>query len=85
VNQGISPYLLLNTGTLDGTVTSILHLRKLMSVMVVDMRNFTILTRQTNENLLAEMMSAGFRNAGAIIRNRGSWVDKYIGDALMAL
>ena len=72
-------------GTLDGTVTSILHLRKLMSVMVVDMRNFTILTRQTNENLLSEVMSAWFRNAGAIIRNRGSWVDKYIGDALMAL
>jgi adenylate cyclase len=42
-------------GTIDGTITSILHLRKLMSVMVVDMRN------------------------------RGSWVDKYIGDALMAL
>lgn len=71
--------------TIDGTVTSILHLRKLMSVMVVDMRNFTILTRQTNENLLSEVMSAWFRNAGAIIRNRGSWVDKYIGDALMAL
>jgi adenylate cyclase len=72
-------------GTLDGTVTSILHLRKLMSVMVVDMRNFTILTRQTNENLLSEVMSTWFRNAGAIIRTRGSWVDKYIGDALMAL
>jgi adenylate cyclase len=72
-------------GTLDGTITSILHLRKLMSVMVVDMRNFTILTRQTNENLLSEVMSTWFRNAGAIIRNRGSWVDKYIGDALMAL
>jgi adenylate cyclase len=72
-------------GTLDGTVTSILHLRKLMSVMVVDMRNFTILTRQTNENLLSEVMSTWFRNAGAIIRHRGSWVDKYIGDALMAL
>jgi adenylate cyclase len=72
-------------GTLDGTVTSMLHLRKLMSVMVVDMRNFTILTRQTNENLLSEVMSTWFRNAGAIIRNRGSWVDKYIGDALMAL
>jgi adenylate cyclase len=72
-------------GTLDGTVTSVLHLRKLMSVMVVDMRNFTVLTRQTNENLLSEVMSAWFRNAGSIIRQRGSWVDKYIGDALMAL
>ena len=72
-------------GSIDGTITSILHLRKLMSVMVVDMRNFTILTRQTNENLLSEIMSTWFRNAGAIIRHRGSWVDKYIGDALMAL
>jgi adenylate cyclase len=72
-------------GTLDGTVTSILHVRKLMSVLVVDMRDFTVLTRQTNENLLSEMMSNWYRNAGAIVRQRGSWVDKYIGDAVMAL
>lgn len=72
-------------GSLDGTATSILHVRKLMSVMVVDMRNFTGLTRQTNENLLSEVMSTWFRNAGVIIRKHGSWVDKYIGDALMAL
>jgi adenylate cyclase len=72
-------------GTLDGTATSIIHVRKLMSVMVVDMRNFTGLTRQTNENLLSEVMSNWFRNAGLIIRKQGSWVDKYIGDALMAL
>lgn len=72
-------------GTLDGTATSILHVRKLMSVMVVDMRNFTGLTRQTDENLLSEVMSTWFRNAGVIIRKHGSWVDKYIGDALMAL
>jgi adenylate cyclase len=26
-----------------------------------------------------------YRNAGAIVRQRGSWVDKYIGDAVMAL
>jgi adenylate cyclase len=49
------------------------------------MRNFTVLTRQTNENLLSEVMSTWFRNAGLIIRKHGSWVDKYIGDALMAL
>jgi adenylate cyclase len=72
-------------GSLDGTATSILHIRKLMTVMVVDMRNFTVLTRQTDENLLSEVMSTWFRNAGAIIRKHGSWVDKYIGDALMAL
>jgi adenylate cyclase len=71
--------------TLDGTVTSILHVRKLMSVLVVDMRNYTVLTRQTNENLLSEVMSTWCRNTGAIVRKHGCWVDKYIGDALMAL
>jgi adenylate cyclase len=71
--------------TLDGTVTSILHVRKLMSVMVVDMRNYTVLARQTEENILSEVMTTWFRNAGHIIRRYGSWVDKYIGDAVMAL
>ncbi len=71
--------------TIDGTVTSILHVRKLMSVMVVDMRNYTVLARQTDENLLSEVMTTWFRNAGHIIRRYGSWVDKYIGDAVMAL
>jgi adenylate cyclase len=72
-------------GVIDGTITSILHIRKLMSVMVIDMRNFTVLTRQTNENLLSEVMGTWFRKAGSIIRKHGSWVDKYIGDAVMAL
>jgi adenylate cyclase len=72
-------------GILDGTVTSILHVRKLMSVMVIDMRNYTVLTRQMDENLLSEVMTTWFRNAGHIIRRYGSWVDKYIGDAIMAL
>ncbi len=71
--------------TLEGTITSILHVRKLTSVIVVDMRNFTVLTRQTDENVLSEVMTDWFRNAGHIIRRYGSWVDKYIGDALMAL
>jgi adenylate cyclase len=71
--------------TLDGTVTSILHVRKLMSVMVVDMRNYTVLARKTDENMLSEVMTTWFRNAGHIIRRYGSWVDKYIGDAVMAL
>jgi adenylate cyclase len=72
-------------GTLDGTVTSILHVRKLMSVMVVDMRNYTVLAQKTDENMLSEVMTTWFRNAGHIIRRYGSWVDKYIGDAVMAL
>lgn len=67
------------------TLTSILHERRLMSVMVVDMRDFTILTRQLNEEMLSSLIGNWFRQAGDIIRDSGSWVDKYIGDAIMAI
>jgi adenylate cyclase len=67
------------------TLTSILHERRLMSVMVVDMRDFTVLTRQLDEEMLSSLIGNWFRQAGDIIRGAGSWVDKYIGDAIMAI
>lgn len=67
------------------TLTSTLHVRRLMSVMVIDIRNFTGLTRQLDEKLLSAMIGNWFRQAGTIVREAGSWVDKYIGDAIMAL
>lgn len=69
----------------DFTVTAALHVRRLISVMVVDIRNFTVLTRQLDEKILSEVIGTWFRRAGNIIRDRGSWVDKYIGDAVMAV
>ena len=65
--------------------TSTLHVRRLMSVMVIDIRNFTLLARQLDENILSLLIGSWFRQAGNIIRNSGSWVDKYIGDAVMAI
>lgn len=67
------------------TLTSTLHVRRLMSVLVVDIRNFTVLTQQVDENLLSTLVGSWFRHAGNIIRQSGSWVDKYIGDAIMAI
>lgn len=67
------------------TQTSALHVRRLISVMVVDIRNFTSLTRQMDEHLLSSLIGEWFRQAGEIIREAGSWVDKYIGDAVMSL
>ncbi|CAO5064528.1 Adenylate cyclase [Microcystis aeruginosa] len=67
------------------TLTSVLHERRLTSVMVVDMRNFTALTRQLDEKVLSSLIGNWFRHAGNIIRSSGSWVDKYIGDAIMAI
>ncbi|ACK72559.1 adenylate/guanylate cyclase [Gloeothece citriformis PCC 7424] len=67
------------------TMTATLHERQLTSVMVVDMRNFTVLTRQLDETILSTLIGSWFREAGEIIRQAGSWVDKYIGDAIMAI
>lgn len=77
-----------STGNLnsdDLTATSALHVRRLITVMVVDIREFTVLTRQLEEKLLSEVIGTWFRHAGSIIRKHGSWVDKYIGDAVMAV
>jgi adenylate cyclase len=67
------------------TATATLHVRSLISVLVVDIRDFTVLTRQLDEKLLSEVIGTWFRRAGDIIREYGSWVDKYIGDAVMAV
>jgi adenylate cyclase len=65
--------------------TDVIHVRRLISVLVIDIRNFTGLTRQLDEHLLSEVVGAWFNAAGIIIRRHGSWVDKYIGDAVMAV
>jgi adenylate cyclase len=69
----------------DEAVTATLHVRRLISVMVVDIRNFTVLTRQMDEQILSEAIGTWFRRSGQILRDHGSWVDKYIGDAVMAV
>lgn len=67
------------------TATATLHVRRLISVLVVDIRDFTVMTRQIDEKILSEVIGTWFRCAGDIIREYGSWVDKYIGDAIMAV
>ncbi|WP_035985913.1 adenylate/guanylate cyclase domain-containing protein [Leptolyngbya sp. KIOST-1] len=69
----------------DTTATAMLHVRQLISVMVVDIRDFTVMTRQTDEKIHSEAIGTWFRRAGEIIGQYGSWVDKYIGDAVMAV
>lgn len=74
-----------DSDTEDSGATAVLSVRRLISVMVVDIRDFTVLTRQLDERLLSEVIGTWFRRAGNIIREAGSWVDKYIGDAVMAV
>ncbi len=70
------------TSTVD---TEMLHKRRLITVLVVDIRNFTRLTQQLDEKVLSQMIGTWFSQAGEIISNYGSWVDKYIGDAVMSV
>ena len=67
------------------SATVALNVRRMISVLVIDIRNFTGLTRQMDEKMLSEMIGSWFRKAGKIIGDYGSWVDKYIGDAVMAV
>lgn len=75
----------INQNMSSETQTSTLHVRRLMTVMVIDIRDFTVLTRQLDEKILSALIGTWFREAGNIIRKSGSWVDKYIGDAVMAI
>jgi adenylate cyclase len=67
------------------TATATLHIRRLISVLVIDIRDYTVMTRQLDEKILSEAIGTWFRYAGDIIGEYGSWVDKYIGDAVMAV
>lgn len=65
--------------------TSVLHLKRLISVLVVDIRGYTQLAQEVDVRQLSKVMGDWFQRAGQIIRKQGSRVDKYIGDAIMAV
>lgn len=65
--------------------THVLYARRLITVLVVDIRDFTPLTRQLDESILAQAIGTWFREAGTIVRRYGCSGDKYIGDAVMAV
>src|SRR5438094_3172978 len=59
--------------------------RRMLSVLVVDIRNFTVLSHELGEQKLAELMGRFFCSAGEIIREQATRMHKYIGDAVMAV
>jgi adenylate cyclase len=65
--------------------TFMLHRRQLITVLVIDIRDFTVLTRRLEEQVLCQVIGTWFAKATEIIKKHGSWVNKYIGDAVMAV
>jgi adenylate cyclase len=65
--------------------TTALHTHTLTTIVVVDIRDFTPLARTVSEGLLSQAIGTWFLRVGQIAAQQGSWAQKYIGDAMMAV
>ena len=65
--------------------TTALHTHTLTTIVVLDIRDFTPLARQVPESLLSQTIGTWFLRSGQIAQRLGSWAQKYIGDAVMAV
>lgn len=71
--------------TEDEIPTSVLFSPKPITVLVADIRGFTALAQRLDPETLPKITGTLFREAGAVLRDRGAWGQKYIGDAVMAV
>jgi adenylate cyclase len=65
--------------------TTAIHMQSLATIVVVDIRDFSRLTRSVPEEVLAQTIGTWFLRVGQIAQSHGSWAQKYIGDAVMAV
>jgi adenylate cyclase len=65
--------------------TTSLDRQSLTTIVVVDIRDFTVLSRTLSEALMCEMIGTWFLRAGQAAERGGSWARQYIGDAIMAV
>jgi adenylate cyclase len=57
----------------------------LITVLVIDVRGFTPLSRELGEERISSLMSDIFHHAGELLDRHRSWSQKYIGDAVMGV
>jgi adenylate cyclase len=69
----------------DDRATVCHFVQRLVSVLVIDIRGFTVLSQQLQEAVLCQLTGSWFAEADRIMRSRGSASEKYIGDAVMAI
>src|SRR5206468_5860037 len=65
--------------------TTSLHTHSLTTIVVVDIRDYTPLARTLSEGLLSQTIGTWFLRVGQTAQRLGSWAQKYIGDAVMAV
>jgi class 3 adenylate cyclase len=59
--------------------------QKEMTVLFSDIRSFTRLSEKMTPQENFNFINAYFKRVGPIVRKNGGFIDKYIGDAIMAL
>ena len=59
--------------------------QRLITVLVVDIRDFTGLSSRLPEARLSEVISAFIRESGTVLAEQGAWAQKYSGDSVMAI
>jgi adenylate cyclase len=72
-------------GSARNAPTETLEAQSLATIVVVDIRDFTPLSRSLSEGLLAQMIGTWFLRVGQAAERGGSWAQQYIGDAVMAV
>ncbi len=65
--------------------TTALHLQSLTTILVADIRDYTRLARTVSESVLSQALGTWFLRVGQIAQSQGSWAQRYIGDAVMAV
>lgn len=58
---------------------------RLVTVLVIDVRGYTVIARELGEAKVSALMAEIFRTAGNLLNARQSWSQKYIGDAIMGV
>ena len=58
---------------------------QLITVLVADIRDYTGLSRRLGESRISQVIGVFMQEAGAALQRHGSWAQKYIGDAVMAV
>lgn len=64
--------------------TDVLVVERMITIMVIDLRDYTVLARELGEARISEIMNKLFHESGQLLKRKGSWAQKYIGDAVMA-
>jgi len=61
------------------------NVRKEMTILFSDIRSFTTISEAMTPEQVFSFINSYLQNVGPIIRRHGGYIDKYIGDAVMAL